>query len=84
MRSARFGLPVVFTEHALRRMAERAMSEALVLDVIDTGTVRSADDMHLWIYKHIAERDDNLLCVAAVVENALIVKTVMHHWELQP
>ena len=40
--------------------------------------------MHLWIYKHIAERDDNLLCVAAVVENALIVKTVMHHWELQP
>ena len=31
MRSVRFGLPVVFTEHALRRMAERAMGEALVL-----------------------------------------------------
>ena len=32
---------------------------------------------------HIDRRDDNLLCLAAVVETALVIKTVMHHfsWE---
>ena len=84
MHSARFGLPVVFTEHALRRMAERTMSEALVLDIIDTGIVKPADEARLWVYKHVVERHNNLLCVAAVVENALVVKTVRHHWEPQP
>lgn len=58
MLSARFALPVVFTEHALRRMAERAISDALVLDIIDTGTVKPADETHLWIYKHLDERHD--------------------------
>lgn len=28
-------------------------------------------------------RSDNLLCLALVMEHAVIVKTVMHHWELQ-
>jgi hypothetical protein len=81
VRSARFGLPVVFTQHARRRMAERSMSESLVLDIIESGTVAKASEVHLWIYKHFADRNDNLLCVAAVVENVLVVKTVMHHWE---
>ena len=30
------------------------------------------------------ERDDNLLCVAAVIDNVLVIKTVMHHWRPAP
>ena len=81
--SARFGLEVVFTEHALRRMADRSFDESLVLGIIESGTVRHQDATHLWIFRHQPERDDNLLCVAAVIENVLVVKNVMHHWELQ-
>ena len=47
MHSARCDLPVVFTEHAFPRMEERAMSQALVLDIIDSGTVTPADETHL-------------------------------------
>jgi len=39
------------------------------------------DTARLWLFKSVAGRDDNLLCVAAVLENALVVKTVMHHFE---
>ena len=82
--SARFGLPIVFTEHALRRMKQRQMDEGLVQDIVDTGIVKAADATRLWIYKHVEQRGDNLLCVAAVIDNAVVVKTVMHYWELQP
>jgi hypothetical protein len=41
------------------------------------------DDLHLWIYKHIPQRDDNLLCVAAVDAQAIIVKTVMTDWKIK-
>ena len=40
MHSARFGLPVVLTEHARLSMAERGLDSALVLDIIDTGTLK--------------------------------------------
>jgi hypothetical protein len=33
---------------------------------------------------HVTGRDDNLICLAAVLENAIVVKTVMHHWEVDP
>lgn len=46
MHSARFGLPVVLTEHARQRMAERNMSDALVLEIIDTGTLKDAGKAH--------------------------------------
>lgn len=81
MHSVRFDLPVVFTEHAKLRMFERNMDTALVLDIIDTGTVKDAGNGHYWLYKHFNDRADNLLCVAAVVENVVVVKTIMHHWE---
>ncbi|MFA7592489.1 MAG: hypothetical protein WCY26_01985 [Thiohalobacteraceae bacterium] len=35
-----------------------------------------------WIWKSVQTRRDNLLCVAALLNNALIIKTVMHHPEL--
>jgi len=41
------------------------------------------DALHLWVFKSIAGRDDNLLCAAVVLENVLVVKTVMHHFDLE-
>ena len=84
MRSTRFGLPVVLTDHARQRMAKRHISEALLLDIIDTGTVRDAGQGHYWLYKDVPGRSDNLLCAAVVMDNAVVVKTVMHHWEARP
>lgn len=84
MHSTRFGLPVVLTEHARQRMAKRNISAALLLDIIDTGTARDAGQGHFWLYKDVPGRSDNLLCAAVVMDNALVVKTVMHHWETRP
>ena len=84
MHSLRFNLPVILTEHARLRMAERQMDAALILEIIDTGIVKEAGGAHYWLYKHIANRADNLLCVAAVVDNVVVVKTIMHHWESKP
>ena len=64
-------------------MAQRAIDEILLLDLIDSGDARYNDAARLWIYKSYAGRDDNLLCVAVILqEDALIVKTVMHHFQL--
>jgi hypothetical protein len=84
MHSERFHLPVVLTEHAKTRMQERGIAEALVLDIIDTGMQKDAGNNHYWFYKHFDTRDDNLLCVAAVIDNVVVIKTIMHHWEPMP
>ncbi len=84
MHSERFHLPVVLTEHAKMRMQERGIQEALVLDIIDNGTQKHAGGNHYWFYKHFDARDDNLLCVAAVIDNVVVIKTIMHHWEPMP
>jgi len=52
------------------------------LEVIDTGDTRYADATHLWIFKALPARDDNLLCAVLVLEEAVVVKTVMHHIEV--
>lgn len=64
-------------------MAERSISEADLLEIIDTGAVRYRDDTHLWAFKHFPARQDNLLCAVLVLENAVVVKTVMHHFEFK-
>ena len=84
MHSIRFNLPVVLTEHAKLRMAERQIDTLLLLEIIDTGILKDAGNAHYWLYNHINKRADNLLCVAAVIENAVVIKTVMHHWETKP
>jgi len=61
-------------------MAERQISPETLLELVETGEVRYRDPAHCWIARHFDERDDNLLCIAAVMENALVVKTVMHHF----
>jgi hypothetical protein len=80
MFSERFGKPIVITDHARGRMAVRAISEALLRDIIETGEVRHKDETRIWIAKHYGNRADNLLCVAAALEKALVIKTVMHYF----
>ncbi len=79
--SDRFGRRVWFTDHALARAAERRIPLDTLLDVIETGTMRARDSGHCWIWRNVADRDDNLLCVAAVVADAVIVKAVMHRFD---
>ena len=83
MFSQRFERLIVVTDHARHRMAERDITEGELRDVIETGEVRHKDEVRIWIARHAVDRDDNLLCVAAILETALVVKTVMHHfsWE---
>ena len=80
--SVRFSRPVIVTNHARSRMAERDISEAMLLDIVDNGNTRYRDSTHLWVFKEIPERHDNLLCVVVVLENAVVVKTVLHHFSL--
>jgi hypothetical protein len=84
MQSQRFGLPIVLTEHAKLRMVERTIDAPMVQEIIDTGALKEAGNGHYWLYKHVTGREDNLLCVAAVIDNVVVVKTIMHHWKPQP
>ena len=80
MFSNRFQLPIVISSHARMRMVERDVSEAMLLEVIDSGDTRYKDATHLWAFKEFPERHDNLLCAVLVLEDQVIVKTVMHHF----
>lgn len=84
MFSSRFNRAIIVTRHAAQRMQERDVSAALLLEVIETGNIRNSDADRLWVWLNVSDRDDNLLCAVLVLEDALIVKTVMHHWELMP
>ena len=84
MQSLRFNRPVVISRHAAQRMVERQVTPELLLRVIDEGQTRYSDDVRLWVWLDVPGRDDNLLCAVLVLEEAVIVKTVMHHWELMP
>lgn len=83
MNSTRFGRAVRITRHASERMRDRGITDELLSDLIETGTVRHKDDIRLWIFKSYPDRDDNLICAAAVLEDEVIIKTVMHHFELK-
>ena len=81
--SGRFQRPVFITRHAQSRMVERDINHAMLLDLIETGTVRHKDTVRVWVFKQYAGRSDNLLCAAVVLEDKLVVKTVMHHFSLE-
>ena len=84
MFSTRFAREVIVTRHARQRMLERAITDALLMRVIDEGSLRYRDDTHLWAWLHVSGRTDNLLCAVLVLEHVLIVKTVLHRWEPMP
>ena len=83
MLSVRYQRPLILTRHALQRMAERNISEADLLDVVDNGDTRYKDETHLWAFKNMTNRPDNLLCAVLVLEGSVIVKTVMHYFTLE-
>lgn len=78
--SERFARLVRLTRHARDRMVSRRIERELVADLVETGTIKRKDARRLWIYKHYADRTDNLICIAVAEEDALIVKTVMTRW----
>ena len=80
--SQRFQRPIVVTRHASVRMQSRNVCADLVLKIIDTGYLRYSDPVRLWAWLELPDRQDNLLCLALVLEDAVVVKTVMHHWEV--
>jgi hypothetical protein len=82
--STRFNRPVFVTRHAAQRMAERQVDEPLLLRVIDEGSLRYSDAVRVWAWLDVPGRDDNLICAALVLDDAVVVKTVMHRWELMP
>ena len=80
MHSNRFNLPIIIAIHARRRMIERNISESILIDIIETGYEKYSDKSRLWVFKYYAERSDNLICAALVLEDSVVIKTVMHHF----
>lgn len=63
-------------------MIDRAVNAERLLDLIETGEIKYKDEFRIWIFKTYEDRNDNLICTAAALESALVVKTVMHHFEI--
>lgn len=83
MHSQRFDKIIHITKHAQKRMFERDISEELLSDLIETGQLSYKDDKHAWITKFYQHRADNLLCAAVLIDQAVIVKTVMYHFSFE-
>lgn len=81
MHSTRFKRDVHITRHAWERMQQRGIGEAQLNELLETGDTRFKDETKLWVAKAFTQRSDNLICAAVVLEDQLIVKTVMHHFE---
>jgi len=80
MFSARFNKPIIITRHAQLRMVQRAISTEELMVVMDTGDVRQKDAAHLWVFKTLPHRNENMMCAVLVLEDSVIVKTVMHEF----
>jgi len=81
--SQRFSKVIQLTRHAKARMRERNITEELLLDLIEYGDIQFKDDRHGWFFKTYPNRNDNLICAAVVMDNAIIIKTVMINWQLE-
>lgn len=81
--SHRFQRPIRLTNHVAERMEKRSITEEILYDVIETGDIRYKSETDVWIYKHFDDRDDNLICAAAILGQAVIIKTVMINWHLE-
>jgi hypothetical protein len=55
---------------------------ALLLQVFDEGSTRYSDSNHLPAWPDVLGRVDNLVCAVLVLDAVVVVKTVMHHWEI--
>ena len=84
MFSVRFNRPIVVTRHAAQRRTQRAISDELLLRLVDEGETHYRDATHLWAWLDVTGREDNLVCAVLVLEDAVVIKTVLHRWELMP
>lgn len=80
--SDRFNKSVWLTTHARRRMKDRHVDMKTVQALIEDGDLKRSAGRNIWLFRHIAGRADNPVCVAAVDSTALIIKTLMINWEL--
>ncbi|MFZ2726539.1 MAG: hypothetical protein WAX77_09835 [Methylococcaceae bacterium] len=83
MYSQRFQRNIRLTHHVNERMLKRSITEEMLYDLIETGTIQHKTETDVWIYKHYHNRDDNMLCAAIILTQAIIVKTVMINWQLE-
>jgi hypothetical protein len=81
--SKRFGKNVWITNHARESMQRRRIDVATLERVIEEGKIKRRDEVNLWVFTHIQERADNLICAAVVEQAAVVIKTVMVNWELE-
>ena len=81
--SQRFGRNIRLTNHVCDRMKKRGVSEAMLVDLIETGELRHSSASDYWIFKHYSDRVDNLVCAAILLAQSVIVKTVMVDWRLE-
>ena len=71
------------TNHARESMQRRNVDAATLERVIEEGEIKRRNEMNLWVFAHIQERADNLICATVVEQAAVVVKTVMVNWELE-
>lgn len=64
-------------------MKRRNISEQQVKDLIESGEIKYSNLQNAWIFKAFQERNDNLICAAIVMKQAIIIKTIMINWELR-
>lgn len=63
-------------------MLERSLNEEILLDLIEQGELKLKDEKHGWLFKTYPHRNDNLICIAVIIDKAIIIKTVMINWQL--
>ena len=83
MFSHRYQRPLVLTRHAKSRMDQRQISLDELLWVVDSGETKFKDETHLWAFKKLPHRNDNLICAVLVLEDVVVVKTVLHQFVLE-
>jgi hypothetical protein len=81
--SSRFNKNIWINDHARKSMLKRNVDDVALIEIIENGEIKYHNDDHIWVFKHIENRTDNLICAAIVNKDALIVKTVMIKWELE-
>jgi len=81
--SQRFDRFVRITYHAQKSMKSRQIDHGTLYRLIEEGQIKQRDEVHVWIYLHVEDRMDNLICAAAVMADAVIIKTVMINWTLE-
>ena len=71
---------MVFTRHAQQRMAQRGVDETLALAVLETGQAKWKDAIRLWVYQDQPDPRHGIVCIVAVLEQVVVVKTVLLHF----